>query len=143
METTEVEKFNLKNFLSTKLAAIAAASVAVVGVGVIGVSSSVASGDNIVRGVRAEGQPIGGMDKRSAEKVFTNIAAQKVHPLKFRYQGEEFIITPEDISLTPLVDKATQEAFSYGRGNSTFDNFNEQVKCVLNGRDVQLAAQYD
>lgn len=143
METTEVEKFNLKNFLSTKLATIAAASVAVVGVGVLGVSSSVASGDNIVLGVRAEGQPIGGMDKRSAEKFFTNIAAQKIHPLKFRYQGEEFIITPEDISLTPLVDKATQEAFAYGRGNSTIDNLNEQIKCVLNGRDVQLAAQYD
>lgn len=144
METSEVQdKFNLKNFLSTKGTAIAAASVAVVSVGAIGTSSSVASGNNIVLGVRAEGQPIGGMNKRDAQKVFTNIAAQKIHKLTFRYEGEEFIITPEDIGLTPLVDKATQEAFAYGRGGSTISNFNDQIKCVLNGRDVKLAAQYD
>ena len=144
METSEVQdKFNLKNFLSTKGATIAAATVAVVGVGVLGISSSVASGDDIVRGVRSEGQPIGGMDKQSAEKFFTNVAAQKIHELKFRYEGEEFIITPEEINLTAMIDKATQEAFSYGRGGSTIGNFNEQIKCMLNGRDVKLAAQYD
>ena len=143
METSEVQKFNLKNFLSTKGATIALASVAVVSVGAIGISSSVASGNNIVLGVRAEGQPIGGMNKREVQKVFTNIAAQKIHKLTFRYKGEEFIITPEDIGLTPLVDKATQEAFDYGRGSSTISNFNDQIRCLLNGRNVQLAAQYD
>lgn len=143
METSEVEKFNIKNFLSTKGAAIAAAAVAVVGVGALATSSSVASGNNIVLGVRAEGQPIGGMTRTNAEKIFTNIAAQKVHKLTFRYEGEEFVVTPEDINLTPLVDKATQEAFNYGRGGSTIGNFNEQIKCILNGRNVQLNAQYD
>ena len=143
METSEVEKFNIKNFLSTKGAAIAAAAVAVVGVGALATSSSVASGNNIVLGVRAEGQPIGGMTRTNAEKIFTNIAAQKVHKLTFRYEGEEFVVTPEDINLTPLVDKATQEAFDYGRGGSTIGNFNEQIKCILNGRNVQLNAQYD
>ncbi len=143
METSEVEKFNIKNFLSTKGAAIAAAAVAVVGVGALATSSSVASGNNIVLGVRAEGQPIGGMTRTNAEKIFTNIAAQKVHKLTFRYEGEEFVVTPEDINLTPLVDKATQEAFDYGRGGSTIGNFNEQIKCILNGRNVHLNAQYD
>ena len=143
METSEVEKFNIKNFLSTKGAAIAAATVAVVGVGSLAVSSSVADGDKIVLGVRSEGQPIGGMTKTSAEKFFTNVAAQKIHKLTFRYEGEEFVITPEEINLTPLVDKATQEAFGYGRGGSTIGNFNEQIRCILNGRNVQLAAQYD
>ena len=143
METSEVEKFNLKNFLSTKLAAIAAATVAAVGVGSLAVTSSVASGNEIVAGVRAEGKPIGGMTTAGVEKFFTNIAAQKIHALKFRYEGEEFIVTPEEIALTPLVDKATKEAFSYGRGGSTLGNFNEQIKCMLNGRNVQLDAQYD
>lgn len=143
METSEVEKFNIKNFLSTKGAAIAAATVAVVGVGTMAVSSSVAAGDKIVLGVRAEGQPVGGMDRASAEKIFTNIAAQKIHKLTFRYEGEEFVVTPEDIKLTPLVEQATQEAFQYGRGGSTLGNFNDQMKCFLNGRNVQLDAQYD
>ena len=143
METSEVEKFNIKNFLSTKGAAIAAAAVAVVGVGTMAVSSSVAAGDKIVLGVRAEGQPVGGMDRASAEKIFTNIAAQKIHKLTFRYEGEEFVVTPEDIKLTPLVEQATQEAFQYGRGGSTLGNFNDQIKCFLNGRNVQLDAQYD
>ena len=143
METSEVEKFNIKNFLSTKGAAIAAAAVAVVGVGTMAVSSSVAAGDKIVLGVRAEGQPVGGMDRASAEKIFTNIAAQKIHKLTFRYEGEEFVVTPEDIKLTPLVEQATQEAFQYGRGGSTLGNFNDQMKCFLNGRNVQLDAQYD
>ena len=143
METSEVQKFNLKNFLSTKGAAIAAATVAVVGVGSLAVSSSVASGDKVIMGVRSEGQSIGGLDKIDAEKFFTNVAAQKVHPLIFRYGGEEFQITPEEINLKPLVSQATQEALHFGRGSSTIDNFNDQIKCLLNGRDVKLAAQYD
>ena len=143
METSEVQKFNLKNFLSTKGAAIAAATVAVVGVGSLAVSSSVASGDKVIMGVRSEGQSIGGLDKIYAEKFFTNVAAQKVHPLIFRYGGEEFQITPEEINLKPLVSQATQEALHFGRGSSTIDNFNDQIKCLLNGRDVKLAAQYD
>ncbi|MBR2519361.1 MAG: VanW family protein [Selenomonadaceae bacterium] len=144
METSEVQKFNLKNFLSTGGKAKIAAAVAVVGVGaMVAVSSSVASGDKIVLGVRAEGQAIGGMDKASAQKLFTNVAAQKIHPLTFRYGNEEFVVTPEDINLKPLVDKATNEAFAYGRGGSALDNFNNQIKCALNGRDVKLTAEYD
>ncbi len=143
METSEVEKFNIKNFLSTKGAAIVAATVAVVGVGSLAVSNSVADGNKIVPGVSSEGQPIGGMTKTAAEKFFTNVAAQKMHKLTFRYEGEEFVITPEEINLTPLVDKATQEAFGYGRGGSTIGNFNEQIRCVLNGRNVKLNAEYD
>ena len=142
METSEVQKFNLKNFLSNKTAV--AAIVALVGVGAaFAVSSSVASGDKIVPGVRVEGQPVGGMDKLTAEKLFTNVAAQKIHPLTFRYGDEEFTVTPEDINLKPLVDKATNEAFGYGRGGSALDNLNGQIKCVLNGRDVKLTAEYD
>ena len=143
METSEVQKFNLKNFLSAGGKAKVAAAVALVGVGAMAMSNSVATGDKIIPGVRAEGQAIGGMDKASAEKLFTNVAAQKIHPLTFRYGDEEFVVTPEEINLKPLVDKATNEAFGYGRGGSALDNFNSQIKCVLNGRDVKLTADYD
>lgn len=143
METSEVAKFNMKTFLSTKGAAIVAATVAAVGVGTLIVSSSVADSNSIVPGVRGEGQAIGGMDKRAAEKVFSDVAAQKVHKLTFRYGTQEFEITPEDIALTAQIDKATQEAFHYGRGSSTIGNLNDQIRCVLNGRDVKLTAQYD
>ena len=144
METSAIEKLNIKNFLSTKSATtIIASTVAVFGVGTMIVSDSVADGNKIVLGVRSEGQSIGGLDKTSAEKFFYNVAAQKIHKLTFRYEGEEFIITPEDINLTPQVDKATQEALSYGRGGSMLGNFNEQIKCLLNGRNIQLVAQYD
>ncbi len=143
METSEVDKFNLKNFLSAKGAAIAAASVAMVGFGTLAFSNSVADGNNIVTGVRAEGQPLGGLDRSGAQKVFTDIAAQKIHPLQFSYEGTIFEITPEDINLTAQIDKAAQEALSYGRGGTTIGNFNEQMKCMLNGRNVHLAANYD
>ena len=143
METSEVQKFNLKNFLSTKGAAILAGVVAVSGVGTLAFSNSVADGDKIVLGVRSEGQPINGLDRLGAEKFFTNVAAQKIHKLTFRYGTEEFVVTPEEINLKPLVDKATQEAFSYGRGGSTVGNFNDQIRCALNGRNVKLTAQYD
>ena len=143
METSEVQKFNLKNFLSKKGSLALASAVAVVGFGTLAVSNSVADGNDVVLGVRAEGQPIGGLDKASAEKVFTNIAAQKIHKLTFRYEGQDFEITPEEISLKPLIDKATQEALNYGRGGTAIGNFNEQVRCVLNGRNVNLTAQYD
>ena len=143
METSEVEKFNLKNFLSAKGAAIAAASVAVVGLGTLAMSSSVADGNTIVTGVRADEHQLSGLDKFAAEKVFTDIAAQKIHPLTFRYEGETFEITPEEINLTPLVDKAAQEALNYGRGGTAIGNFNEQMKCMLNGRNVHLTASFD
>lgn len=143
METSEVQKFNLKNLLSTKGYVTIAATVAAVGVGTLALSDSVADGNSVVLGVRADGQNIGGMDKVGVEKVFTNIAAQKIHELKFRYGDQEFVVTPEEIALTPLVDKATQEAFNYGRGGSAVGNLNEQIKCFLNGRNVTLAANYD
>ena len=143
METTEVEKFNLKNFLSTKGAAIAAASVAFAGVGTLAFSNYVADSDKIVPGIRFEGQAISGLDRRGAEQIINTVAAQKVHKLTFKYGNEEFEVTPEEINLTPLIDKAEQEVFSYGRGGSTLDNFNDQIKCALNGRNVKLAANYD
>lgn len=143
METSEVQKFNLKNFLSTKGAAILAGAVAVCGVGTLAFSNSVADGNEIVRGINAEGQSLDGLDKLGVEKFFNNVAAQKIHKLTFRYGNEEFIVTPEEINLKPLVDKATQEAFSYGRGGSLIDNLNNQIKCALNGRNVKLTAEYD
>ena len=143
METSEVQKFNLKSFLSLKGAAAVAGVVAVAGAGTMAFSNSIANGDKIVMGIQTYGQPIGGLDKAGAEKVFTNIAAQKIHNITFRYGTEEFVVTPEEIDLKPLVDKATKDAFSYGRGGTTLSNLNEQVSCVFNGRSVDLAANYD
>lgn len=143
METSEFLNLNLKNFLSTKGLAILAATITAVGVGTLGFSNYLADSDKIVPGVRFEGQSVNGLDKRAAEKIISTVAAQKVHNLTFRYENQEFEITPEDISLNPLVDKAEQEIFSYGRGNSLLSNFNDQIKCFLNGRNVNLSAQYD
>ena len=143
VETSEVQKFNLKSFLSMKGAAALAGVVAVAGAGTMAFSNSVADGDKIVMGVQAYGQPIGGLDKAGAEKVFTNIAAQKIHNLTFRYGNEEFVVTPDEIGLKPLVDKAAQDAFKYGRGGSAFGNLNEQISCVFGGRKVDLTANYD
>ena len=142
METTEVQKYNLKSFLSRKVSMTLAATAAV-GVGAIAFSSFVAGGDKVIPGVRFEGQAINGLDRRSTENIIKTVAAQKVHKLTFRYGTEEFEITPEEINLKPLTDKAEQEVFSYGRGGSFFDNFNNQIKCMLNGRDVNLTAEYD
>ena len=143
METSEVQKFNLKNFLSKKSATTFAAAATVVGVGLMAFSSSVASGDKIVLGVSSEGQPIGGLDKAATEKFFTNVAAQKIHTLTFRYGNEEFTVTPEEINLKPLVNKATSEAFDHGRGGSLLANLGDQIKCILRGHDVRLTAEYD
>ena len=143
METSEAQKFNLKNFLSTKGAMILAGVVAVVGAGTLAVSNSMASGGTIIPGVCAEGQPIGGLNKTRTENIFINIAAQKIHKLTFRYDGQDFEVTPEEINLKPQIDKATSEAFAYGRGSSTVGNFNEQLRCFFNGRNVKLTAEYD
>jgi vancomycin resistance protein YoaR len=142
VETTEVEKYNLKSFFSNKLS-LTAAAVAAVGVGTMIFSNSLADSDKVVMGISFEGQAINGLDRRGAEQIINTVAAQRVHKLTFRYEGEEFEVTPEEINLTPLVDKAEQEAFAYGRGGSAIDNFNNQIKCMLNGRDVKLTAEYD
>ena len=143
METSEVAKFDIKNFFSKKVAISAAAAIAAIGVGTMIFSSTMADSDKVVAGVRFEGQPINGLDRRGAEEIISTIAAQKMHKLTFRYESSEFEITPEEIKLTPLIDKAEREAFSYGRGGSLLDNFNDQIKCALNGRNVELSAEYD
>ena len=143
METSEFLNLNLKNFLSTKGLAILAATITAVGVGTLGFSNYVADSDKIVPGIRFEGQSVNGLDKRAADKIIYTVAAQKVHNLTFRYENQEFEISPEEIALNPLVDKAEQEIFSYGRGGSVISNFNDQIKCFLNGRNVNLSAEYD
>ena len=101
METSEFLNLNLKNFLSTKGLAILAATITAFGVGTLGFSNYVADSDKIVPGIRFEGQSVNGLDKRAAEKIISTVAAQKVHNLTFRYENQEFEITPEEISLNP------------------------------------------
>ena len=120
-----------------------AATTAALGVGTFAFSNYMADSDKVVPGISFEGQAINGLDRREAERIINTVAAQKVHKLTFRYEGEDFEVMPEEINLNPLVDKAEQEAFGYGRGGSALDNFNNQIKCMLNGRDVKLSAEYD
>ncbi|MCR5833096.1 MAG: VanW family protein [Selenomonadaceae bacterium] len=143
METSEIQKFNMKNFLSAKTSMIAAASVAVVGAGTLIASNVVADSGEIVSGVRVDGRPLSGLNQSSAEKVFNDIGAAKIHNLTFTYNGETFQITPEEINWKPQTAKATQEAMSYGRGGTTLGNLRDQFNCMTGGRDVKLTAEYD
>ena len=106
-------------------------------------SNSVSESDKIVSGVESDGKDIGGMNEQQAKKFFEQSAAQKSIPLTFSYGGMEFKIQPEEIDLTPQIDKAVTEAESYGRGGGLLGNLGEQVACLAGGRDVKLAAVYD
>ena len=144
METPQAEGFDWKELLSLKGATVIALSgVLLAGVTTASVSYSVSASNKIILGVKTEGRPINGMSVNEAKNFFSDLAEDKMHNLHFVYGDREFEISPEEINLTPLVDKAVDEAKSYGRGGNISKNLAEQVRCALNGREIKLSAEYD
>ncbi|MBR6013398.1 MAG: VanW family protein [Selenomonadaceae bacterium] len=144
MEVLNVENFSWKSLFSLKgISIISLAAVAVAGAGTLAVSSSIAASNKIVDGVRFEGREIAGLTAPAAEKFFKKEAGKRIHALTFSYEGREFEIKPEDISLNANVDKAVSDAESYGRGDGVFKNLINQIKCSMGGREVKLTAAYN
>ena len=143
MQILNLENWNLKGLLSTKGVSILTATAVLVGAVSMAASNSVAESEKIVSGVESDGKELGGLNFQQAKKFFEKSAEQKSIPLTFQYGDRQFQITPEEINLTPQVNKALAEAESYGRGGGLIGNFGEQVSCLMSGRDVKLAAAYD
>ena len=143
MQILNLENLNLKALISTKGVPIATAAAVLVGATSLAVSNSVAEGDKNVSGVQSDGHDIGGLTHQQAKNFFEKSAEQKLQPLIFAYNGQEFQIQPQDIALTAQVDKALEEAERYGRGKGLLANLGEQISCLGGGRDVKLAAVYD
>ena len=143
MQILNVENWDLKMLLKTKGVSIATAAAVLVGGLSLAASNSVAEGDKVVSGVKSDGKEIGGMTSAQAKNFFEKSAAQKMQPLTFAYNGQEFQIQPQDINWTPKVNDAVNEAESYGRGKGLLANFGEQVSSFIGGHDVKLAAVYD
>lgn len=144
MEVLNVENFSWKSLFSLKgISIISLAAVTVAGAGTLAVSSSIAASNKIVDGVRFEGREIAGLTAPAAEKFFKKEAGKRIHALTFSYEGREFEIKPEDISLNANVDKAVSDAESYGRGDGVFKNLINQIKCSMGGREVKLTAAYN
>ena len=143
MQILNLENWNFKELMSAKGVPIVTAAAVLVGATSLAVTNSVAEGDKIVSGVEYDGYDIGGLTHQQAKNFFEKSAAQKLQPLTFSYNGQEFQIQPQDISLTPQVDKAVAEAESYGRGKGLLANLGEQISCLGGGHEVKLAALYD
>ena len=144
METAKAEAFDFKSLLSLKGASIAATSAAVLAsAAALSVSNSIADGDQIVKGVRAEGHDISGLTTAETQQYFQSIGDAKTKPLNFVYGEQTFTINPADIKFHANVDRATQQAYSFGRGGDWSHNIQSQIRCALNGRNVILDAAYD
>lgn len=145
MQVLNVNNLDLKALMSTKrgLSAMTTALVLASGIAGVAFTDSVASGGEIVSGVRYEGTSLVGLNESDAKTFFEGAAAEKIHPLTFTYGEQQFQITPEEIGLTPQIDNAVTEALKYGRGGTLFDNFGEQFSCWSKGRDIGLSAVYD
>ena len=71
MDVLKAEGWSWKSLLSLKsITAMAVAATSVAGLGTLAVSSSIASSNKIVSGVRYEGQELKGMNPVAAEKFF-------------------------------------------------------------------------
>ena len=144
MEVLNAEGWSWKSLVSLKgVTAITLAAVSVAAAGTLAVSSSLASSDKIVSGVRFEGTELKGLSAPAAEKFFQKAANKKIHPLTFTYAGRDFEVTPAEIGLNPNVKKAVDEAESYGRGSGTLINLRDQIRCAMGGREVTLTAEYN
>ena len=145
MQSVKVEDFDWKALLSVKGAsALTAMVVMFAGVTAFAVSSSITNSQRVIVGVKSEGVEISGLSENGTRKYFSELADEKTKPLKFSYGEATFSIAPTEINLTPKVDEATREAFSYGRSSkSSIANMKDQIKVAVNGRDVKLTAAYD
>ena len=144
MEVLNAEGWSWKSLVSLKgVTAITLAAVSVAAAGTLAVSSSLASSDKIVSGVRFEGTELKGLSAPAAEMFFQKAANKKIHPLTFTYAGRDFEVTPAEIGLNPNVKKAVDEAESYGRGSGTLINLRDQIRCAMGGREVTLTAEYN
>lgn len=144
MQVLNAENRDWKQIFAANKIPVAAASLAVVaGITGAAVSSSIADSNKIISGVRFEGQPLAGLNETAAKNFFQSAAAKKIRPLTFRYGNTEFKINPEEIKLTPQIDRAVAQAQSYGRGKDFFGNLVEQLSTFSGGRNVALAATYD
>ena len=143
MQILNVENWDFKSILKAKGIPLVTAAAVLVGGVTMAASNSVAEGDKVISGVRYDGKDIGGMTAAQAKNFFEQSAAQKMQPLTFAYNGQEFQIQPQDINWTPKVNDAVNEAESYGRGKGLLGNFGEQVSSFMGGHDVKLAAVYD
>ena len=143
MQILNMENLDFKTILKSKGVPLVTAAAVLVGGGTMAVSNSIAEGDKVISGVRLDGKDIGGMTASQAKNFFEQSAAQKMKPLTFAYNGQEFQIQPQEINWTPKVNDAVDEAESYGRGKGLLGNFGEQVSSFMGGHDVKLAAVYD
>lgn len=130
-------------FLAKKIPIIASTLLVAAGVTSAAVSSSIADSDKIVAGVNFEGLPLSGMNDADAKNFLQSEALKKMQPLKFQYGNETFTITPQDIALTPQLDKAVADAQSYGRGGTFFQNLNSQVNAMSQKPQISLTATYN
>lgn len=144
MEVLSSENWNLKSLFSLKgITAITITAVSVFGAGTLAVSSSIASSNKIVKGVKFEGTELAGLSANGAENFFQKAANKKIHPLTFSYDGKDFEVKPEEIGLNPNIKKAVDEAESYGRGGGLVRNLANQIKCAMGGREITLTADYN
>ena len=144
MEVLNAENRDWKQILAeNKIPVIATSLALTAGITGAAVSNSIADSNKIISGVQYEGQPLAGMNETAAQNFFQSAAAEKIHPLTFRYGNTEFKINPAEIKLTPQIDKTVAQAQSYGRGKDFFGNLSEQINCYTSGRNVALAATYD
>ncbi|MBQ7704680.1 MAG: VanW family protein, partial [Selenomonadaceae bacterium] len=130
-------------FAAKKIPIIASSLLVATGVTAAAVSNSIADSDKIISGVNFEGQPLAGMNDVAAKTFLQNEAAKKIHPLVFQYGNEQFTITPQEINLTPQIDKAVAEAQSYGRGGTFLENLNSQINTMSTKPKISLTANYN
>ena len=144
MQILKMEEWNLKTLFSAKgLPIVTAAVTFLAGCTAMAVTDSVAQSGKIVSGVTSDGRELGGMNSQQAKNFFEKSGAQKSIPITLKYGGTEFKILPEEINLTPQVDKAVAEAESYGRGGGLFNNLLSQFACLTTGKEIKLTAVYD
>ena len=144
MQLLKMEDLNFKALFSMKgLPIVTAAATLLAGGVALAVSDSIADSGKIISGVTSDGKDIGGLNTQQAKNFFEKSAAQKSVPITLSYGGNEFKILPEEINLTPQIDKAVTEAESYGRGNGLLGNFAAQLASLSTGHDVKITATYD
>lgn len=130
-------------FLAKKIPIIASTLIVAAGVTGAAVSNSIADSDKIISGVNYEGQPLAGMNETAAQNFFKSVAAQKMQPLIFQYGEETFTVNPNEIGWTAQIDKAVNEAKSYGRGGSFFENLSSQIDTMSKKPGVTLTANFN
>lgn len=99
---------------------------------------------NVINGVKVKGVELVGLSKEDAKKEIEEAIRNELSKdVILRHEKYETSISPEQIEAKYDIEKATDEAYNYGRSGNIIKNNFEILSALIGGKDVNIDFSYN